>query len=351
MRKNAVSSLLCLALACGPGPLPPESPKTEPDQRATEIPILAETSGRGDKPRSSSSEEAAQTAATETSAPVVFANVGLSSPSDVAYDPQSDAYLVSNLGKSGETGRGGYISKLSPSGTMTELRFVADGVEDAHLSSPSALGIQGETLLVADANYVRKFSLVDGKAMGEVHFPKAARVSTLTVAGGIVYVAAVGLRGATHKSPLLGALYRLEGDRPLSMAVGEKLGSTIALTVVNNDLLSVSSTANELSAYLSRGENQVPSWTLSLPGVAAEDLLGLPGNQLLLSSSGAKLIYGGRLDAQHQAEFVSLVPLETPARMAYDSRRQRLLLALPAKNEVRSIAAPKVPTEAVKNSP
>ena len=73
-------------------------------------------------------EEVASSPATDA---VLVDDVGFSTPESVLHDPTADVYLVSNIvGNPAEVDGDGFISRLSPSGEVLELRWI-DGASDA----------------------------------------------------------------------------------------------------------------------------------------------------------------------------------------------------------------------------
>jgi len=101
---------------------------------------------------------------------VVTSITGFSGPEAVRYDPDQDVYFVSNFnGPGGEKDANGFISKISPEGTIHSLRFMT-GTETNPLHAPRGMYITGDTLWVADASGVHGFNRLTGTHVNFVDF-------------------------------------------------------------------------------------------------------------------------------------------------------------------------------------
>lgn len=107
-------------------------------------------------------DEAALAAAQDTTHRVAQVT-GLSRPEAVRHDPEQDVWFVSNFGPQVDSTRdaNGFISRVSPDGTIEELRFMT-GTPDAPLHGPRGMIIRGDTLFVADADGVHGFDRMSG---------------------------------------------------------------------------------------------------------------------------------------------------------------------------------------------
>lgn len=87
---------------------------------------------------------------------------GLSGPESVRYDPDQDAYFVSNFnGSGGVIDSNGFISKINPDGTVNSLKFMT-GTEDHPMHSPSGMYITGDTLWACDRKGIQGFNRKTG---------------------------------------------------------------------------------------------------------------------------------------------------------------------------------------------
>src|SRR5215471_16504414 len=76
---------------------------------------------------------------------------GFDTPESVVHDTVADVYLVSNVG-SGDPGaldHNGFISRVSPSGVVLQLKWIQDGVNGAVLNGPKGIALRGNVLYVA----------------------------------------------------------------------------------------------------------------------------------------------------------------------------------------------------------
>ena len=107
----------------------------------------------------------------DSTAPIASPS-GFTAPEAVRYDPDQDVYFVSNWGTGdGEaTDNNGFISRMTPDGTVAQLRFIAGGAGGATLHSPRGMTIVGDTLWVVDADAVRAFDRRTGAPRGTINF-------------------------------------------------------------------------------------------------------------------------------------------------------------------------------------
>ena len=64
---------------------------------------------------------------------------GFVSPESVIHDVDTDEYLVSNVGGPPVVVNHGFISRVSPDGTILDLRWIQDGVNGVTLHGPKGL--------------------------------------------------------------------------------------------------------------------------------------------------------------------------------------------------------------------
>ena len=97
---------------------------------------------------------------------------GFIQPEAVRYDPDQDVYFVNSWGNGdpGAKDNNGFISRMTPDGTVEPLRFIAGGTGGATLHAPRGMTIVGDTLWVVDANAVRAFNRRTGAPLATVDF-------------------------------------------------------------------------------------------------------------------------------------------------------------------------------------
>lgn len=118
-----------------------------------------------------SAEESALTWETVQDSDDILVSIdGFSGPEAVRYDPDQDLYFVSNFnGPGGERDSNGFISKVSPQGSIDSLRFMT-GTEENPLHAPRGMYITGDTLWAADADGVHGFDRVSGNQIAFIDF-------------------------------------------------------------------------------------------------------------------------------------------------------------------------------------
>ncbi len=95
---------------------------------------------------------------------------GLSGPEAVRYDPDQDVYFVSNFNGGGnDRDENGFITKLSPDGTVQELDFIT-GTSDHPLHAPRGMYITGDTLWACDIDGIHGFDRNSGEQVAFVDF-------------------------------------------------------------------------------------------------------------------------------------------------------------------------------------
>lgn len=100
---------------------------------------------------------------------IVVSIDGLSGPEAVRYDPDQDVYFVSNMNGDAAGDANGFISKVSPDGTIDSLHFMT-GTETHPLHGPRGMYITGDTLWVCDAEGIHGFNRMTGEQVNFVDF-------------------------------------------------------------------------------------------------------------------------------------------------------------------------------------
>src|SRR5260221_13465632 len=168
--------------------------------------------------------------------PIVLRGVGLAAPEAVLHDAIADHYLVSNVnGSPLAADDNGFISLVSPEGTIVALRWIDGASDSVTLNAPKGLAVVGDYLYVADLGTIRRFDRETGAPRGGAVIPGATSL-TGVVAGedGSVYFTDSGLRlgprGVEHSGT--DAVYRFEPEGRLdTLARGEALGGPTGLAV------------------------------------------------------------------------------------------------------------------------
>ena len=95
---------------------------------------------------------------------------GFSGPEAVRYDEQLDVYFVSNFNGGGnERDSNGFISKVSASGELLDLKFMV-GTDESPLHAPRGMYITGDALWVADVDGIHSFNKETGEHVNFLNF-------------------------------------------------------------------------------------------------------------------------------------------------------------------------------------
>jgi sugar lactone lactonase YvrE len=135
--------------------------------------------------------------------------VGFQGPESVRYDPEQDAYFVSNMTGYGSVEDGdGYITRVSAQPPYTATVFVKGGDRGVVLDSPKGMAIHGDTLWVADIDALRGFERRTGAPLATIDFAAqhAVLLNDVAVApDGTLRVTDTGIvmspKGIVHTGP------------------------------------------------------------------------------------------------------------------------------------------------------
>ncbi len=270
-----------------------------------------------------------KTTAPEPSA-IVVTGVGLATPESVIHDATADVYLVSNVnGAPVDPDDNGFISRLSPSGEVLELKWIDGADDDVTLNAPKGMAIQGGLLYVADIDCVRMFDRGTGAPAGEACVDGATFLNDVTPApGGDVLFTDSGL-DASFAPTGADAVYRLHEGTATPIAAGADLGAPNGVTMAGDDIVVVSFMSGEIYRLGADGGRTAvtgPS-QLQLDGVVA-----LPDGRLLAASWGSSCVYAVSRDGSMECVVEGV---DAPADIGYDANRKRVLIPLFNADEVR----------------
>jgi hypothetical protein len=248
---------------------------------------------------------------------------GLATPESVLYDADADRYLVSNInGKPTDKDDNGFISALSPDGTVTTLKWIEGGKDKVKLDAPKGMGIVKGVLYVADISTVRMFDAKTGAPKGDVAIPGATFLNDIAVGpDGKVYVSDSGLKaGAKDLEPDgSDAVYAIDKGHPKALAKGKELGGPNGLLVTDKGVVVVTFGSGEVYLLDDKGKKQSVS---KPPGGVLDGVVGL-GDSLLVSSWETSTVYKGPLGGPFE---VALDKQKSPADIGYDTKRGRVLI-------------------------
>ncbi|MFL5561413.1 MAG: SMP-30/gluconolactonase/LRE family protein [Gemmatimonadaceae bacterium] len=146
---------------------------------------------------------------------------GFYGPEAARYDPEQDAWFVSNMLGAGSTHDGqGYIVRLQGSSVGTATMWARSGRNGVQLDAPKGIAFQGDTLWTADIDVVRGFNKRTGEPVGTIDFRPygAVLLNDLAVGpGDTIYVTDTGIQMTD-----LGVLHP-GGDKIFVVAPGRKV--------------------------------------------------------------------------------------------------------------------------------
>jgi sugar lactone lactonase YvrE len=135
--------------------------------------------------------------------------IGFDGPESVRYDPEQDAFFVSNMtGYGSAQDRNGYIVRLSASNPDSAVILAQGGVNGVVLDSPKGLAVHGDTLWAADISALRAFDKRTGAPLATIDFAPRGAVQLNDIAvgpDGTLHVTDTGIimsdKGTIHPGP------------------------------------------------------------------------------------------------------------------------------------------------------
>jgi len=264
--------------------------------------------------------------------PILLRGVGFSSPKAALYDAAADVYLVSNVGGGpADADNDGFISRVSPDGTLAELRWIDGQRSGAPLNAPKGMALVGDTLFVTDINTLRAYDRTSGKSLGDVAIPAATFLNDIAAgAGGTLYVSDTGLgkRAGSSELGLSGtdAVYVVNAQREVVvLAKGISLAQPSGLCVTKGRLL-IAALGGDVYALDRQGQRAPVG---KVPGGGLDGMVLTPGGRLLVPSGAASSVFISRGAIGATLELDPLITdLESPGDLAYDSKRRQLIVPL-----------------------
>jgi sugar lactone lactonase YvrE len=269
---------------------------------------------------------------------------GFETPESVVHDTEEDIYLVSNVGAGdpGALDHNGFISRVSPNGTVLQLKWIQDGVNGVTLNGPKGIAIRGNVLYAADIDTLRLFNRETGKPIAAIPIPNPFAPTPL-----FLNDVAVSENGTSFISDNAnGGIFKVDPQGHASVvSTSASLGFPNGmLTDEDNNPLWVTWLGNQILRMNSSG-TIITVATLPAVDVSA---FGLPPNSLLMDGfvrlpDGSFLVsswvtgqvshvrHAGK-DIDVLASFVSLFDNpnnpDGPADINVDLKRHRLLVPL-----------------------
>jgi sugar lactone lactonase YvrE len=250
-------------------------------------------------------------------------DAGLATPESVLYDDQADVYLVANInGAPGAVDGNGFISKISPEGEVTELKWIDGSKKGSTLNAPKGMAFSGDLLYVADINTVRMFDRKTGKAKGEVKLKGATYAGDVSAwPDGKVYVTDIGVKFSDKgDEPTKSDTFtEIEKKKAKALANTEELAHPNGVDATDQGVWVVtfgSGVLYSVDAKGVRGSFQ----KLTKGGL---DGLVVAGDKVYASSWEASGVYVGTPGGEFTLVYTDLA---APADIGWDSKRSRLLV-------------------------
>jgi sugar lactone lactonase YvrE len=258
---------------------------------------------------------------------------GLATPESVLHDADADIYLVSNInGSPLEKDGNGFISRVSPEGGVTELKWIDGAADDVTLNAPKGMAISDGKLYVADIDTVRVFDSKTGAPKGDVTIKSALFLNDVTPApDGGVYVTDSGLEAgdAGLKPSGRGGLFHVTAAGSVkALLEGGKTPALNGVAAFDNRILIVTFDSNELL----EAKSGALTTLAKLPKGGLDGLVRLPDGRWAVSSWEGQAVFAGALEGS----FVTLIAgVASPADIGIDEKRARVLIPVFTGDEVR----------------
>jgi sugar lactone lactonase YvrE len=236
------------------------------------------------------------------------------------YDAERDRYLVSNVnGDATAADDNGFVSVLSPDGTITDLRWIAGGKDGVALNAPKGLALANGSLYVADIDSVRLFDAETGAFQRSLTIEGSTYLNGVSAApDGRIYVTDSGPPEGTLDAQGTEAVYVIDGTTATKLASGD-LGRPTSATWTSAGLVLTAFGKNELYRVDERGTKR------SVTELPAGGLAGLVelGDTLYVTSWQASAIFKGKLGGKFE---LALANQSSPTDFGFDTTRGRFLL-------------------------
>jgi sugar lactone lactonase YvrE len=243
-------------------------------------------------------------------------------PESVLYDSVMDVYVVANInGAPTAKDDNGFLSRVSPSGTVVELRWLDGASDSVTLNAPKGMAIKGDTLFVADIDAVRLFDRTTGAPLGARMVRGATFLNDVTVGpDGTVYVSDTGLRPDFSPSGT-DAVYRFDArGTAVPLARGRSLDQPNGIWAYERGVLVVTwgGSAYVLDSLGRRTDLQKP------PHGQLDGVFMGPGGSLYASSWADSSVVALLAGDETWRRLIGGMP--TPADIGLDTRRMRILI-------------------------
>lgn len=254
----------------------------------------------------------------------------------VIYDATRDVYVAINQGlPNHQIENDGYVSLMNPDGTVHTLKWIGVNRNGLTLNDPRGSYIVNGLLYIADIDHVRMFDMETGHPSGSVFIEGSQLLNDLQVASdGTIYVTDTGDNQEDswriYKVTPDGSPSVLVQGAPLSRPNGMHFDPDGHVVVVN------------------MGDRAVLTFSTEGELIRTEETLDTVNDGLVILPDGTKFISSlatgtiARIRPGQPAEPIA-TGIPTPASMAYDPVRNRLIVPQNAQNAVTIVELDETP--------
>lgn len=266
---------------------------------------------------------------------------GFKLPESVLYDSVNDVFYVSNInGSPVAKDNNGFISRMKPDGAIDSLELIAGGRGGVTLDSPKGLALVGDTLWVADIDFVRAFNVKTGAVVANVDLSSfhALFLNDVCVGGdGALYVTDTGVRGEKMEH-VRGSdrIFRIDAARHVTVAL-----ATDSLHSPNG--ITWDSSGKRFIVVPSDSVPQILAWR---PGTSQPVIIGYGSGEY----DGVEILTDRRLIISSWADSTVTIrdgnvrtairALPSPADIGIDTRRMHIAVPLLTKDRVEILTIP-----------
>ena len=258
--------------------------------------------------------------------PRAIAIIGdLRTPESALYDPQQDVYFISNINGSMTAIDGnGFISRVNPATMEVNIEWIRG------LDAPKGMAVLGDSLYVADIRGVRKFDRRTGAAEATIELKGATFLNDIATDGKRLYVSDTGIAlgpGPTFIPTGTDSIWTITNDRAEKLASGDALQQPNGLDVVDGALRVVTFSGNQMYELIEGTKKNIET----LPAGQLDGLAHVDSETAIISSWGGDEIFR----RERKGVYVPILGgVDAAADLGYDSKRKRLLVPIPALNQV-----------------
>jgi sugar lactone lactonase YvrE len=239
----------------------------------------------------------------------------------ISYDAERDLYVAVNAGIAQEViPNDGYISLINPDGSAHTLKWIGVNRNGLTLNHPLGSDIINRRLYVADIDTVRWFDIATGAPQGNIKVEGVTRFNDIEVAAdGTIYATQTGTEDSAswrvYKITPQGQSSVLVSGAPLNRPNGvafDPQGNIVVVNIGTNDVLTFSPAGQLLTTEKSTDAGN-------------DGLAILPDGTKYVSSVRQGTV--ARIRPGRPAELVAS-GIPSAASMAYDSKRNRLIIPM-----------------------